>query len=105
MNPKSKDNLKPFVKGHDPRRNIKGQPPKLPELELLMAEGVSKEDLLSIIKAVRQKATKGDTRAADFIFDRGYGKPKQSTDLKISSIPTIVFQNDEGDEIENPFKK
>ena len=80
MNPNAKDNLKPFKKGEDPRRNVTGAN-KLPDLELLMAEGVSKEDLISIIVAQSTRAKKGDTRAADFIFDRGFGKPKQSTEL------------------------
>lgn len=73
-------NLKPFKKGEDPRRNLKGAP-KLPDLDELMAEGVSKEDLIGIISAQITRARKGDTRAADFIFDRGFGKPKQSTEL------------------------
>lgn len=66
---------------HPENINRKGQPRKLPELAVLMAEGVSQSDLLAIIKAMSLRAKKGDTRAADFVFDRGYGKPKQSTDV------------------------
>jgi hypothetical protein len=85
-------NLKPFVKGEDPRRNMNGAP-KLPELELLIAEGVSQSDLLLIVKTMAERAMKGDTRAADFIFDRGYGKAKQSTELKLNSDqPLFLFK-------------
>jgi hypothetical protein len=77
-------------KGFDKRPqniNKNGRPPKLPALDELMAKvmGEMGESGLTameaILKAQRSKAAKGDTRAAELLLDRAYGKAKQSIDL------------------------
>lgn len=83
---KSKANLIPFKKGKDERRNNKGQPKKLPELKVLLAEvlGEEKDGITAakaILMALRVKASKGDIRAAELLLDRGYGKAQQHIDL------------------------
>jgi hypothetical protein len=78
-----KEVLKPFKKGYDPRRNMKGAP-KLPELKDVIAEILDgKEEstsLETIIKALARRAAKGDTRAAKEILDRYYGSSQQHID-------------------------
>jgi hypothetical protein len=83
------ENLIPhkFKKGYDPKRAGNGRPHKLPALDELMAKvmGEMGESGLSameaILKAQRAKAAKGDSRAAELLLDRAYGKPKQHTDI------------------------
>jgi len=79
------ENLKPFKKGHDERRNMKGAPIKIPSLDQLLAEvlGEEKEGIeaaKAILMALRAKAVKGDTKAAEILLDRAYGKAKQTID-------------------------
>lgn len=78
-------NLKPFKKGSDNRRNTKGRPPKLPELDKLLdiVLGEEKDDVTAmetILKALQVKAAKGDVRAAEILLERAYGKAKQPID-------------------------
>jgi hypothetical protein len=84
-NPNATKNLKPFKAGKDERRNYKGRP-KLPDLKAAIAKVLAEEKdgmdaLEAILKAQRAKAAKGDTRAAEFLMDRGYGKAQQFMDL------------------------
>lgn len=77
--------LKPFKKGDDPRRNMKGAP-KLPNLDELMSKvlGEEKEGRTAaeaILAALRAKAAKGDIRAAEVLLNRGYGLPKQKVEV------------------------
>jgi hypothetical protein len=93
-------------KGFDKRPeniNKNGRPPKLPALDELMAKvmGEMGESGLTameaIIKAQRAKAAKGDTRAAELLMDRAYGKAKQSVDHTTqgeSIRPQIIVAND-----------
>lgn len=92
------ENLKPFKKGHDKRRNIKGAPVKIPSLEILLAEvlGEDKDGIEAakgILLALRSKALRGDTRAAELLLDRAYGKAKQTieqnTNLQALNINLI----------------
>lgn len=82
-NPNHMKNLKPLAKGYDPRRNLKGVPPKLPQLDVLLAKVLGEEDQhgLSgaerILNALQEKAEKGDHRCAEILMDRGFGKVKQ----------------------------
>lgn len=77
-------NLKPFKKGDDNRRNMAGSPRKLPELDKLLADvlgapsdkGTTAAE--EILTALYKKALKGDTRAAELLLNRGYGKPKDN---------------------------
>lgn len=73
-------NLRPAQKGEV--RNPKGRPPKLPDLDVLMAEVLGEEKdgktaAQAILAALRAKAAKGDIRAAEVLLNRGYGLPKQ----------------------------
>lgn len=68
---------KPFKKGQS--GNPKGKPPKLPDLDKLLADVLGEEKdgieaAKAILMALRLKATKGDVRAAEVLLDRGYGK-------------------------------
>lgn len=79
-------NLKPFKKGHDPRRNVNGAPPKIPQLDVLLADLFSEEKdgmtaAMAMLKAQRAKAIKGDTRAFEALFNRGYGNNKMPVEL------------------------
>lgn len=84
MNKKPKlENLKPFKKGESGNPN--GRPPKLPELDKLMAEILGEEKdgktaAQAILAALRAKAAKGDIRAAEVLLNRGYGLPKQKVE-------------------------
>ncbi len=71
--------------------------PKLPEIALLLANVLGKEgkDGLTaaeeILMALHARAKKGDTRAAEVLLDRAYGKPKQTTDTNITSTEPLVI--------------
>ena len=63
-----------------------GRPKKIPELDKLLADVLGDEKdgksaAEAILMALRAKAVKGDTRAAELLLDRAYGKPKQHTDI------------------------
>ena len=69
---------------HPENINKKGRP-KLPNLKeaiakVLTEEKDGKQALEIILKALRAKAAKGDIRAAQELFDRGYGKAQQFVD-------------------------
>ena len=73
-----------------------GRPRKLPELNKLMADilGDEKNGLSTaerILKAIEAKALKGDIKAAEMLLDRGYGKPKQTTDTNITTTEPLVI--------------
>jgi len=85
-------NNKPFKKGQSGNPN--GRPRKLPELDKLLADvlGEEKDGVTAaeaILKALRLKAAKGDTRAAEIILDRAYGKAQQTISHE-SNIPTKI---------------
>ena len=66
--------------------NPNGRPKKLPDLHILLADvlGEEKDGITAaeaILKALRAKAIKGDIMAAEVLFDRCYGKPKQQVDV------------------------
>ena len=84
---------KPFPKGVSGNPN--GRPKKLPHLDKLLDEvlGDEKDGLTAaeaILKALRNKATKGDIRAAEILLDRAYGKAKQTVDVKAEVIADKV---------------
>lgn len=76
-------NLKPFKKGEDPRRNIKGAPKKLPLLELIMAEEMTPEKIRTMINAMQKQVDKGNVSAFNSLMDRGYGRVKQPVDITL----------------------
>ena len=76
--------------------NPNGRPKKLPELNKLMADilGDEKNGLTTaerILKAIEAKALRGDIKAAEMLLDRGYGKPKQTTDTNITTTEPLVI--------------
>ena len=80
------ENIEPhkFKKGQSGNPN--GRPKKLPELDKLLADvlGEEKDGITAaevILKKLRQMAAQGNIRAAEVLLDRGYGKPKQHTDI------------------------
>jgi len=77
-------NLKPFKKGNDPRRNLKGAP-KMPDLKEAIADVIGEDGVRAILKGVQARAKKGDVKAADLLLDRFYGKLKTEMDLNIPS--------------------
>lgn len=95
--PGKPDNLKPFKKG-DPRINRKGAPRKLPGLDVLLADVLGFEEgkpeesakMKLMIEALYRKALKGNTRAANILLDRAYGRPKQSIDVALQHAAPIV---------------
>lgn len=87
--------LKPFKKGFDPRRNIKGAPKKLPLLKELMKEmlgadsdtPINESPIAKVIQALIDETTnksKGAQRAnaAKELLDRAFGKVKAAEDEK-----------------------
>jgi len=83
---------KPFKKGQS--GNPKGRPKKIPELRELLAnvlgdEKDGKTAAEAILMAIRNKAIKGDVRAAELLLDRAYGKPK--SELELSGIVGTVI--------------
>ena len=78
-----------FKKGQS--GNPKGRPKSLPRLDVLLADILGEEQegitaAAAIIMALRKKAVKGDTRAAELLLDRAYGKAKQDVERE-----TIVY--------------
>ena len=78
------EGAKPFKKG-DPRINRDGRP-KLPDISEALEKVLNEEEdgmtaLDAVLKALRNKAKKGDVRAIQELLDRAYGKSKQSVDV------------------------
>jgi hypothetical protein len=84
-----------FKKGES--GNPSGRPPKLPELHVLLANVLGKEgkDGLTaaeeILNALHARAKKGDTRAAELLLDRAYGKPKQTNETTLKTTEPLVI--------------
>jgi len=75
--------------------NPKGRPKKLPDLKELLINvlGDTKEGktaMEAVLMSIRAKALKGDTRAAELLLDRAYGKPKQETDIMTTFTQVIM---------------
>ena len=78
--------------------NKKGAPKKLPSLEKLLIEVLGSEDekdsqAKEIIKALLNKALKGDVRAAEVLLERGYGKVVQAIEANVNvpKLPDIII--------------
>jgi hypothetical protein len=83
---------KPFKKGQSGNPN--GRPKKIPELRELLAnvlgdEKDGKTAAEAILMALRNKAIKGDVRAAELLLDRAYGKAKQDFEISGSTVTVI----------------
>jgi len=95
----NEENLKPFKKGKDERRNLKGRPHILPDLKEAIAKILSEETdgktaLEEILAALRLRAKKGDARAAKELLDRGFGKSQQNIDLTTKGEPLKIKWGD-----------
>jgi hypothetical protein len=55
--------------------------PKLIDLKEVIQSEVGDEGIKQVIRALMAKAAKGDVRAIQELFDRGYGKATQHTDI------------------------
>jgi hypothetical protein len=80
---------KPFVKD-DPRINRKGAPPKLPELDVILAEVFTEKERIDLLRTLLKEALKGNVRAIEILLDRIYGKVKQQTELSGSIITAPI---------------
>jgi hypothetical protein len=84
-----------FKKGESGNPN--GRPPKLPELHVLLANVLGKEGkdgqtaAEEILNALHARAKKGDTRAAELLLDRAYGKPKQTNETTLKTTEPLVI--------------
>lgn len=88
------ENLKPFAKGQS--GNPGGRPRKLPEIdEMLITVFGDKQAIISILNGLKKKAASGDVRACELIFDRCYGKLKQSNEINIEFDNLTESQLDE----------
>jgi hypothetical protein len=88
-------NVEPYKWKKGQSGNPKGQPKKIPDLKVLLAnvlgdEKDGKSAAEAILMALRAKATKGDVRAAELLLDRAYGKPKQDIDIE-ANIATVIM--------------
>lgn len=92
------DNLKPFKKGEDKRRNLEGRPKKLPPIKELIEKTLGEEKngitgVDAIFKVLLSKAVKGDLKASQMLLDYYYGKATQKTEI----VGEITTQNKEID--------
>lgn len=101
MKPNPIPGNKPWKKGQS--GNPAGRPPKLPDLEKLLAkvldgEKDGKTAAERILDALEAKAAKGDIRAAEVLLDRGYGKVKETIQLngEITEIRRTVISKKTG---------
>jgi len=83
---------KKFVKGQS--GNPKRKPHKIPELRELLANVLGdqkdgKTAAEAILMALRNKAVKGDVRAAELLLDRAYGKASQPIETPSTLTVTI----------------
>lgn len=90
-------NLKPFEKGRS--GNPKGRP-KLPDLKAAIAKVLADEKdgvnaLDAVLMALRQKAVRGDIRAAEVLMDRGYGKARQTADINVAATNLEELTDDQ----------
>jgi hypothetical protein len=94
---------KPFKKGQSGNPN--GQPKKLPAIQKLLAEVLGEEKdgveaAKAILMALRAKATKGDTRAAEILLDRAYGKAKQEIEHSGTTTSMVIsYELQKGNEM------
>lgn len=100
------ENLIPPVKGE--RRNPNGRP-KLPDIKVLLEEvlGEQKDGMTAaeaLMKKLRSMGAAGNLKAIEMLLDRAYGKPKQTIDTNIVSIPQFkVIGQDDADELKQLY--
>jgi hypothetical protein len=111
------ENLKPFAKGEDSRRNLEGRPRKYVSLlkeqgyklaeindsiQALMSmtpkelEAVTKNPdatvlEMTVAKAIIKSMNNGSLYSMDTLLSRVYGKPKEQVDVQQDSRIEVVF--------------
>ncbi len=89
---KKENNLKPFQKGQDSRRNLDGRPIGSRNRSTILRELLDQGDNEYLLhKAQLEKALNGDINSYKTILDNVYGKQPQESDLtdKKDSITII----------------
>lgn len=88
------------LKGHEFKKgetgNPNGRPRKLPSIDKLLIEVLGDEDddnseAYAILRALATKAKKGDTKAAEILLDRAFGKAKQTIEAKTEHSGAIAL--------------
>jgi hypothetical protein len=59
-------------------------------LALLIDQGMPEEERLIIVKRLVVRAKKGDVKAAEFLFDRVYGRPTSLSDAELAEARTAA---------------
>ncbi len=84
---------------NDPRINKKGQPHKLPNLDILLAKVLGEDKgnmnaMEEILRKLKKKALAGDTKSAEILLARAYGKINQNIQLDVKDVkmPIINIQ-------------
>lgn len=79
--------------------NPQGRPLKLPEIDVLLAkvlgdekDGVTRAE--RILLALAKKAISGDVRAAEVLLNRGWGMPKQKTEVEFTEARPVFVKPD-----------
>lgn len=80
------ENLKPFKKGIDERRNTTGKNKKSIDLKETLTNALTEEKngitlLEAIIKRAASDAVKGDNKARQFLIEYLFGKATQKTEI------------------------
>lgn len=111
---KQKANLKPFQKGHDPRRNLKGRPKSFDQLRDL-AQQLANEKIgegnITIVQDILHKMATDKKLMKDFL-EFAYGKVPLSQIVDITSggkalnwMQFINNDNDDGSTSEDKSKE
>jgi hypothetical protein len=92
------ENLKPFKKGKDERRNENGRPKNdLREIKTVIADLLKQQKnnqqlVDGLMTVVVNKALKGDLKAVDMLLSYCYGKPTQRTEITGADGEKIDFK-------------
>ena len=85
--------------------NPAGKKPKLPEIDALLAKVLGQETnnqtlAEGILISLANTALKGKgaekNRAAEILLNRGYGMPKQKTEIEYTGEPIPIFLDPDG---------
>ena len=78
--------------------NACGRPKGTEDKKAAMLAGVGDTDMVAIMKAQVKKAKRGDTRAAEFVADRLFGKAPQAVNVGGSDGGPLVVHVVYGDD-------
>jgi hypothetical protein len=51
------------------------------EMQAILKAGWPRTQRIAVVKKLAERAAKGDLKAAEFLFDHAYGKPKETREL------------------------